>query len=293
MPINNSTLPAREEYLRKKRNRRIIKYIIIFLTVVVFVGLSSYGANRKEVRVSKVILQGGLLITQTDIGERSLDFMKGSYVWLYPKDVSFWYPRKALEKYLTENFKRIDTISIKLEGLNTMIVKIKEREPFGIWCDSLPGQYIVSTTTQMEDGSHTQKCYFLDQNSTIFSEAPYFSGDAYFKYYGLIATTTPIGSYYMAEATQFNEINDFIDRVRGMSVRPLHLTTKDDDFSLVVAGGGQIYFDIKKPLSEVAQNLESLLRTSALSTTTHKELPVEYIDLRYGNKLFYKLKNEQ
>lgn len=294
MPINNSTLPAREEYLRRKRNKRIMRYSIAFFCFLVLVALTSYGAHRKEVRITKVILRGGILVTRTDIGEKSLNFMKGSYFWLYPKNVAFWYPKKSLEEYLKNNFKRIDAIQIHLEGLNTMVIDIVERQPFAIWCDSLPDEKQISTTTQMEDGSELEKCYFLDQNSTIFSEAPYFSGDAYFKYYGSIGTTTPIGNYYISSTTEFDEINSFIESVKNMSLHPVYLTTKDDeDYSLVISGGGEIYFDLKKPLSEVAQNLESLLRTPALSTSTNTDLPIDYIDLRYGNKLFYKLKGEK
>lgn len=287
MPINNSTLPSREEYLRKKRKKKIIRYVLVFLGFVTLVALTSYGAHRKEIRISKVILNGGVLIKQSDIGEKSLEFMSGSYMWLYPKNVSFWYQRHNLEKYLEQNFKRIDTVHIRLDDLNTMIVEIEERKPFAIWCESLP------TTVDVLTEDNSPKCYFLDQNSTIFSEAPYFSGDAYFKYYGGLSTTTPIGNYYMASSTEFEEVYAFIDSVRKMSIHPQYLVAKDNgDFSLVVSGGGEIYFDTKKPLTEVAQNLESLLRTPALSTSTNMYLPIEYIDLRYGNKLFYKLKGE-
>ncbi len=71
----------------------------------------------------------------------------------------------------------------------------------------------------------------------------------------------------------------------------MYLVAKEgDEFSLVVSGGGEIYFDIKESLSKVADNLEALLRTPELATSTSRDLPVEYIDMRFGNKLFYKLK---
>jgi cell division septal protein FtsQ len=295
MPINNSTLPSREEYLRKKRNKKITKYVIIFFIFVLFVLLFSYLSHRKEVRISRVILKGGLLVKESDVSEKSFEYMSGSYFWLFPKNSSFWYPKNKLEDFLSQNFKRIETISIKLDGFQNMVVTIEERKPFAIWCDSMIKEESVSTTTEnMEDGSSpVSKCYFIDKNSTIFSEAPYFSGDAYFKYYGSIGTSTPIGNYYIASSTEFDEINNFINSVEKMSLHPQYLVTKGvGDYSLVISGGGEILFDLKKPLSEVSQNLESLLKTPALSTSTNQDLPIEYIDLRYGNKLFYKLKNE-
>ncbi|KND47736.1 MAG: hypothetical protein AB201_02245 [Parcubacteria bacterium C7867-006] len=294
MPINNSTLPSHEEFLRRKRKKRIIKYSIISFLIIFIIGLSSYISHRPEVRISKVVLKGGVLVTESDISDKSFSYMKDSYFWLFPKNSSFWYPKKQLSVYLKENFKRIDTISIGLDGLRTMVVTVEERKPFAIWCDKLPGQVEISTTTPVEKDSEYQKCFFIDQNSTIFSEAPYFSGDAYFKFYGLVSTSTPIGNYYISSSTKFQEIVHFISDIKAMSIRPLYLIAEDEgDFSLVVSGGGKIFFDTKKPLTEISKNLESLLKTPALSTSTNSDLPIEYIDLRYGNKLFYKLKGEK
>lgn len=285
-------LPQREEYLRKKRKRKILKYVLVFLLITIIFGVSIYISHRPEIRISKVILNGGILVTESDIQSEALKYMSGSYIWLYPKNNSLWYPKKSLEKYLKESFKRIDIIDIKREGFESIVVEITEKKPFAIWCAGIPEEVRLSES----EGSieiNTSKCYFLDQDSSIFSESPYFSGNAYFKYYGLIATSSPIGSYYIASSTQFEEISSFVNLVKDMSIQPIYLIAKSEsDFSLVVAGGGQIYFDTKKPLTEIAENLRSLLRTPSLSTTTNSDLPVEYIDLRYGNKLFYKLRGE-
>lgn len=293
MPINNSTLPSREEFLKRKRKQKITKYFAIGFLLVLIVCVFTYISHRPEVRVSKVILKGGVLVKESQVSEKVFEYTSGSYIFLFPKNSSFWYPKAKLAQYLKTNFRRIENISIDLSDFRTMVVTIEERKPFGIWCDKFVTKIDISTTTEEKSNSY-QNCFFLDQNSTIFSEAPYFSGDAYFKYYGSIGTTTPIGNYYIASTTEFNEINDFIDAVRKMYVHPLYLVAKDDgSYSLVVSGNGEILFDMKKPLSEVSQNLQSLLKTPNLSTSTNRDLPIEYIDLRYGNKLFYKLKGEK
>ena len=287
MPINQ--LPQREEYLKKKRNRKIIKWsLLTALFLVIAIGLS-YASYRPKLRISKVVLSGGILVTQEDVWEKSLSFLKGSYFWIAPHDNAFIYPRKALEKHLKESFKRIDTIDMHREDFNTIVVTITERKPVATWCNRLPGQVSVS----LKSPNDYLQCYFIDQNSTIFAEAPYFSGDAYFKYYGLVSTSTPIGTYYIASSTLFDEISEFIERTKQMSIRPIYLIAKDNgEFSLVIEGGGEIYFDLKEPLSKTTSNLEALLRTPALSTSTSSILPIQYIDLRFSNKLFYKLKGE-
>ena len=284
-----SNLPQREEYLKKKRNRKFLKYgVAVFLTILI-IGLLSYISHRPKIRINGVKLSGGILVTQADVETKSLEYLNGSYLWLFPKNNAFLYPRKGLEKYLKENFKRIDTISIGLKGFQTLDIKIAERKPFAIWCDTLPGDEVIS-----EDGYSDTRCYFMDQNSAVFAPSPQFSGDAYFKYYGRVSTSSPLGNYYISSTTEFAEISDFVSNVKNLSIHPLYIVAKEnDEFSLVLSGGGEIYFDMKGSLSKTTKNLEALLQTPDLAKNLNGNLPINYIDLRYGNKLFYKLKNEQ
>ena len=274
-----TNLPGREEYLRKKRKRKLFKYgVLVFLAVFIIASVS-YISHQPKIRIGKVKLSGGVLVTQDDVESKSLEYLRESYMWLFPKNNIFLYPRKGLEKYLKETFKRIDTISIHRNDFQTLDIKITERKPTALWCGTIV--------------SDTEHCYFMDQNSAIFAPAPKFSGDAYFKYYGLVETD-PIGKYYISSTTEFAEISDFIQKLKELSLGPQYLVPKGTgQFSVVLSGGGEIYFNVnKEPLSKVLANLEALLRTSELSNKTKGNLPIEYIDLRYGNKLFYKLKNQ-
>ncbi|HBD25028.1 MAG: hypothetical protein A2566_01770 [Candidatus Zambryskibacteria bacterium RIFOXYD1_FULL_40_13] len=282
---------SHEEFLKRKRRRKLWKFGVAIFLVLLLLGLVSYASHRREIRISKIELNGGILVTQEDLEPKALEFMYGSHLWLFPRNNALWYPHGELEKYLRDTFKRIDRIDISRKNFNTLVVDIKERKPFAMWCEKNNSSVGLSTTTPVT--IETEACYFIDQNSTIFAKAPHFSGDAYFKYYGLVAsstTETPIGKEYIADATLFSDISNFVTKAKELEVRPLYVLAKEnDEFSLILHGGGEIYFDLKKPLSLVGQNLEALLRTTFASSTG--DLKIEYIDLRYGNKLFYKLKN--
>lgn len=273
---------SHEEFLRRKRNKKLRRFSIFIFFLALIIGLASYVSHRQEIRISKIELNGGILVTQSDIESKALTHLYGSYFWLFPKGNAFWYPKTELAQYLKETFRRIDTINIHRKGFQTLVIDIKERKPFALWCDN------ISVT---EPDSET--CFFMDQNSTIFAKAPNFSGDAYFKYFGILATSTdesPIGKEYIASTTEFEDISNFVLKTKNLELRPQYMLAKDnDEFSLIIGGGGQIYFDIKEPMSTASQNLDALLRTPAFQNIKG-DLPVEYIDLRYGNKLFYKLK---
>lgn len=276
MISSTSSSLSHEEYLRKKRNKKLFRYGLVVFVFISLLALISYISHRPQIRISKVELSGGVLVTQPDVERESLQYMNGSYLWLFPRNNTFLYSNSGLEKYLKESFKRIDTINIVRKDFKTLSVDIKERKPVAMWCGDVP--------------SDTEECYFMDQNSTIFAKAPNFSGDAYFKFYGPVSGDNPIGREYMASTTEFMEISYFILKTKEILLRPQYMVDKSNgEFSLFIAGEGEVMFDMKAPLSITVQNLEALLRTPALVFASGV-LPIEYIDLRYGNKLFYKLK---
>jgi cell division septal protein FtsQ len=272
-------LPKREEYLRKKRKKRLIEWGIVFLLLLIIVGILSFILHKPAFRIASAELSGGVLVTRDEIQDESLKYMAGSFFWIFPKNSSLLYPKNDLARDLVNKFKRIDTIKVKLKDMTTLSVEITERKPFAIWCKT------------MEGDTSDESCYFMDQNSTIFATAPQFSGDAYFKYYGLVNAANPIGLEYLASSTEFASISNFVTTLKTFSLSPSYIIAKGNgEYSLVLANKSEIYFDTKEPLSKVSQNLYSLLSTSDFKGKDRSDLPVEYIDMRYGNKLFYKLR---
>lgn len=274
----NSPSQHREEYLRKKRKKRLIKWGVALCIFFSIAGALSYISYRPSLRISQVEFSGGVLLTFEDIETETLSYLEGAYFWVAPRNNAFLYPKKSLRAHLQETFRRIDTIEVELKNPKTLSVSISERKPYAMWCKELP---------ESED----RTCYFMDRNSTIFAEAPQFSGDAYMKYYGPLGGETVIGTEYMASTTQFLELSEFVERIKNMSLRPQYVVAKEEgEFLLRIRGGGDIYFNNKEPFLKAGDNLEELLRTPALAKNSSGTLPIEYIDLRFGNKLFYKLK---
>ena len=283
--MSSQPLSHREEYLKKKRKAALIKYgLILLLCVTVFIGLVLISRIPKF-RISTINLSGEILVSKDDVSNATKNFLSGNYIWLFPKNNFLLYPHNELEQMLKEKFQRINTISINIKNFQNLEIKITERNLNALWCDGVP------SGGEFGDAPAPEKCYFMDKNGLIFSEAPDFSGDAYFKYYGEVsATNTPIGTKYIASADLFKDISNFITRVQDISLHPIYLiNTEAGQFTLGLLGGGKIYIDTKDSLSKTADNLQALLGTIS-ATTTFSALNFDYIDLRFGNKLFYKLK---
>ena len=78
MSLNSSL--GREEYLKKKRNKKFIKYSFFIISFCLLIGLLSYVSHRPKFRIAKTELSGGVLVTQDEISENTNEFLNGSYL---------------------------------------------------------------------------------------------------------------------------------------------------------------------------------------------------------------------
>ena len=78
--------------------------------------------------------------------------------------------------------------------------------------------------------------------------------------------------------------------MRGIRLKPVWLLTKNDgDMELVLEGGSRILFSRSEDLRKALENLQALLSENVLGVPKEQlSLSLDYIDLRFGNKIFYK-----
>jgi len=102
--------------------------------------------------------------------------------------------------------------------------------------------------------------------------------------------TFPIGQIYLTTSTVFQELSSFVEQVKQTIVTPVSVTASSSgDFLMRLSGGGQIYFNQSQPFGKSADNLKALLQTLQSSGPIDVS-KIDYIDLRFGDKLYYKMK---
>jgi hypothetical protein len=134
----------------------------------------------------------------------------------------------------------------------------------------------------------------MDENGYIFDQAPYFSGGIYFKFYGLTSGINPSGSYFSEQ--YFNQLIYFKNILVEFGLKPTSLyITPDQNVEVFLDNGissnnePEIIFKQSGDYENIAENLKAALTTEPLQTQfKNKYATLQYIDLRFSNKVYYK-----
>lgn len=279
LPVQKKAPTARDrrrKVLIKKVSITLVSFFIVF-------GIFSYVMNLSPFRVEKVVIFGTNIVSESDVAEEVNTLISGKYFFLIPKNNVFFYPKEGLKGDLLNKFSRIETVYPALDRGNILVITVAERSPKYVWC----GKENKSTISTYEE------CYFMDKDGYIFIKSPDFSPNVFFRIYGELASTTePIGARVFSSA-EFDRIMDFRNAISSIGFSPKAVVSlKDGDYEFILNNGGKILFNTKNDFIKSANNIH-LAVTSAplfdeLKTKPNKLL---YIDVRFGNKVFYKFED--
>ena len=270
--------------LKKKRQRVFLDKILLSLLalVIIFICLA-YISRIPSLNINDIEVTGNKVVDTSVVKTFVQKEITGNYLWLFPKTNLLFYPKNRIQKDLSIEFKRLNDISLSIKNSNTLEVELDERVPLYTWC---------GVTMPDLTNSSTEKCYFLDKDGYIFDEAPYFSGEVYFKFYG----QAEVGTYFSKE--NFQQLISFKNTLEAINLKPISLYISDaqtGDIKIFLSSSNKtqinpyITFKTDSDFQNVAENLQSALSTEPLQTEfKNKYSSLQYIDLRFGNKVYYR-----
>lgn len=275
--------------LKKKRLKIFLNKIFLSLIalLVIFASLA-YISGLKQLNIKEVEIIGNKVEDKEMIETTVKKEIAGNYLWFFPKTNIFFYPKDNIKKDLFNQFNRLKSISLYLKN-KVLKVSLTERTALYTWCGDTMNLIVGLSSS---NSTTKEKCYFLDEAGYIFDEAPYFSGDVYFKFYGL----ANFGTYFSKE--NFRQLIYFKDTLLRIGLKPVSLSVLDNgDIKVFLSNSNKMpigpYIALKagSNFQKVAENLEIALNAEPLqSNFKNKYSSLLYIDLRFGNKVYYKFK---
>lgn len=255
--------------LRLKKKRFIKKLTFLFLIplfVFVFITALFYVPY---FRIKKISIEGNSSIDSAKIMADVSNYLTGKNFKIFPRNNFLIMPKKEIIDSLLKEFPRLKTVSLSKNFPDAIFVKVEERNNEALFC------------FQNKD----EGCAFIDQNGFVFERAPYFSAGVYLSFLNEATTTWKLDFQAVPEE-QFKKLVDFNNLLTEENIKILQIIIKKENiYELQTSEDWYILLNEQNDSQITYQNLKI-----TLDQIKDKRKNLNYIDLRFGNKVFYKFK---
>lgn len=271
--------------LRERRRKRLLRISAAVCGALLSIFLLCWGfLSLSSLRISTVEVSGVDVLPPSAIKEAVEHSMEGKYAYLFPKNSIFLYPKADIAEELRTLFPTLKAVSVNAKNFHTVTVVVSERTPSALWCGSTADG--VNSDTGLGE-----QCLLLDDSGLAYANAPEYSGKVYQQYYGALPEG-PLPKQFLT-AEKFQSLaalaQEFEKKVTPDVLQSITVDS-NADVHLSFDSGYEIRFALTEDTGLLLDRF--LLTLTAAPFTEHKLSDFYYIDLRFGDKVYYKLKNE-
>ena len=266
---------------RQLKRWRLGVLAIIFLFLLIIAGaVLAFGPFLK---INRVVVTGTQVVDPQAAGQLAGEILDRPVFLIFPRNHLAWYPAEELTRVLREEFPRILEVKFAADFNHVLTIEVKERTPLLLLCA----------------GGQTD-CYLVDETGLAYTRAPFFSPGVFLKWQA--STSNQTAPFRAGEAATVKRLLDAqvlferaLEQVWGRRFRLTSVDSlPDGDYAFTVSpryraassSDWRVLVDGERSPVTLATNLLTALSVIAAgpaATTT-----LEYVDLRFGEKVFYK-----
>lgn len=259
----------------RRRKRRALLIWGVWGALMALVVLSVLLSHASFLRIQTVSIEGARTVAQQALEAHVREELEGKHFFLFPKDNIFLYPKAELAAALLLNYPTLREVVVAAEDFTTLSVAAQDREPRALWC----GASLAAP----------EECLLLDEEGAAYAQAPEFSENPYVRYYGaLVGEALP---KQFLEQERFRSLAALVDAIAleqpDASVRGVEV---GEDVRLVLESGFVLMFVLEDDGGDVFERFTLALTAEPFNGRALSAF--EYLDLRFGDKLYYKVKEE-
>ncbi len=284
--IGSRKFRTRQARLRE-RKRLVVSVTLWTLGGALLLVLLGVAAHQPFARIARVDVMTDGALTPAVLSAKVLQMIGGTFAGLVPRDSVVLVSPVAIARSLERAFPRIKSVSVGREGLTALAVRVTERVPKALWCGDVVPPIAYTATDPAERAvadSSWGTCYLMDEAGYIYARAPGMSGDVLPRYYGPLEKGEPIGQAFIA-ATEFVNWQQFYgelatDKLGAHAV----LLVDDREAEIYLVNGLRLLVARHEDKETLRAQLDALLASDVIDLSR----PVEYVDMRFGDKAYVK-----
>lgn len=259
----------------RRRRRRTLFSVGICIFFIALCGALLWLANASFLRIKTITIAGAKTVAAAAVEAEVKKELVGSYLFIFPKNNIFLYPKETIKAGLLAANPTLKTVEVRVENFSTISVLALDREPRALWCG--------------EAANSPVPCVLLDEDGVAYAGAPDFSDNPYKKYFGKLSQQQLPQHFLTPE--EFHSLAALIDAIAqnqaGQEITSVFVDG-ERDVRISFANGFALLFALEDDGGEVFERFTLALTSEPFKT--HALAEFEYLDLRFGDKLYYKLK---
>jgi cell division septal protein FtsQ len=178
----------------------------------------------------------------------------------------------GIEAFLLNEFPQIKTVQVRRYGMTTLRVDVVERTQFALWC------------------SESEICFSVDENGMLYESAERQNSDSIIISGGLHAADGALREKILGD--RFSELTALIAAFTAydLGAERVHISSDMSDATFTFPDTPDVIVLLRDVPTTVARIVATALRDSSMKG---KLQGLEYVDARYGARVYYKKRNEE
>jgi len=273
--------PREPKYRKQRRIILTKKTALMACTVLLAVCLVAgiiYALRQPYFRIKRIEFSGLMVLKQEELEKHVKEKLAGYYSVIFPRDSYFFTDIEDISTYLKEKFPRVVEIKISKKLPDKLRIEIVERKFFSLLCGS-----------DFINASSTPNCFFIDQTGFVYEKAPIATGSLILKIFTNNKNIATKGKMIDAETMkQVRSATENFSFLLGSSLVAFQINSDTPkELKAVTSGGYRLYLNREDDFKQTFTSLKVLLEKEI-----GDKIPrLDYVDLRFGNKIFYKFRN--
>lgn len=276
-----------------RRRRRIIfwlKFSLWFVFILSGFLALIYILNQPQFQIKNIEISGTQTVPSEKIISQTENILNSKRFFLIPTRNFLFTPFRKIARNVLSSDIHFYKTRVSLDGIGTLRIIVEERTPKYLWCRD--------NNEQIE-----LECFFVDKRGFIFSQAPLLSTSLIPRMIGR-DFSFPLGQSILPPK-HFKNLGDVIEVIRMILLDNEMVTkismieiTNSGDVKLVLdvnkEGTGRFYwpivFYIEQDYKILAEDFAPIFGSQEfIIELESNNWQIEYIDLRFGRRIFYKL----
>lgn len=223
-----------------------------------------------SLRVSSIFISGLDVNDETELRAELFQILEGRKWLIVPENHMFFLPKKNIEEFLASKY-RVRDFTVEKVFPSALDISITERKTWAIWCD----------------GSGNN-CLLLDRDGLAFEKSVILDGSA------ILKITDERDDDFLGEnillAEKFSKIaqlTEDVPKIIESDITSIRIKKSGETYYLYSKRSTYLIIDAETDVAKALENLSLALNSGEIRDRRDS---LEYIDLRFPDKVFYKFR---